>query len=65
MTTMNAELNLELPLDQRVAALRERVANRERILRENTASRWYDQSRRDLAVLKDELADLERQAAAP
>ena len=62
---MNAETNQEDSLAQRLTALRERVANRERILRENTASRWYDQSRRDLAVLKDELADLERQAAAP
>lgn len=50
-------------MQQIIEQKKAQIVNHERILRENGSSRWYDQSKRYLEGLKQELQDLEKSHA--
>ncbi len=64
MKRIHYNVPADAPLEERLMVKREEVENARRVLRENPHSRWYDQSRRHLAVLEQELAAYEAQAQA-
>lgn len=67
MAAMNPytfEVPADAPLAERLEAKRAETKNYERILSQNGQSRWYDQGRRRLATLRDELQALEQEAGA-
>lgn len=64
MKRIHYNVPADAPLEERLTVKREEVENARRVLRENSHSRWYDQSRRHLAVLEEELAAYETQARA-
>lgn len=64
MKRIHYNVPADAPLEERLMVKREEIENARRVLRENSHSRWYDQSRRHLAVLEEELAAYEAQALA-
>ena len=64
MKRIHYNVPADAPLEERLMVKREEVENSRRVLRENPQSRWYDQSRRHLAVLEEELAAYETEARA-
>ena len=58
------QIAADAPLADQIAMKRAHIAHHESILARSQGSRWYDQSRRFLIQLRQELAELELKAAA-
>lgn len=54
----NFDIPDDAPLDDRIAMKRAHIAHYEPILARSVGNRWYDQGRRNLAKLRQELDDL-------